>query len=83
MSECGSGKQYACPACGATATRVVNTASMRSCVVRTRKCMLCGYAHDTCEAAMEISNLLRDAMSLVIEGRAIMQEMKNNADAHR
>lgn len=51
--------------------------------MRTRKCMLCGYAHDTCEAAMEISNLLRDAMNIVIEGRAIMQEMKTGAGAHR
>lgn len=81
MSENGSGKQYACPACGASVTRVINTASMRSCIVRTRQCMFCGYTHDTCEAPMDVSALLRDAMSFVVEGRALMREMKENKTA--
>lgn len=81
MNENGSGKQYACPACGASATRVINTSSLRSCIVRTRQCMFCGYTHDTCEAAMDVSALMRDAMSLVAEGRALMQEMRENRTA--
>ena len=76
MNEGGCGKQYACPACGAAATRVVKTSSMRSCIVRTRRCQLCGYTHETCEAAMEVSELLRDAMRFVVEGRTIMQTLK-------
>lgn len=76
MNENGSGKQYACPACGASATRVINTSSVKSCIVRTRRCLLCGYTHDTCEAAMEVSELMREAMSFVVEGRTLMQEMR-------
>jgi len=76
MNENGTGKQYACPACGSATTRVVNTASMRSCIVRTRRCLFCGYMHDTCEAKMDVSELMRDAMKFVVEGNALMQEMR-------
>lgn len=43
---------YCCPACGESVTTVVQTATLSDCIIRTRKCLYCGYKHDTGEVAL-------------------------------
>ncbi len=80
MSMNGYAKQYACPACGKAATTVISTSSLKSCIIRQRRCLECGYIHETCETGMEMSALAREAIHIVTENRALMLK-QNNAPA--
>ncbi|MBE6441306.1 MAG: hypothetical protein J6N67_06140 [Desulfovibrio sp.] len=58
---------YLCPACGKSTTSVIQTASLSSCVIRTRRCLTCGHIHETTEIAVDTASALREAVRVLAE----------------
>lgn len=64
---------YECPACHTQAkTAVVRSMPMRDCIVRTRKCLVCGAEHETAEVA--IGKNVKFYMGLT-KGRVAVKEL--------
>lgn len=66
----GHDRGYKCPACGEAATSVVQTSTLSRCVIRNRKCLYCGYAHETCEFPMEVGEAILEAANVLTENSA-------------
>lgn len=62
-------KGYQCPSCGKATTHVVQTSSLSSCIIRIRRCNLCGYSHETVEVQMDISSSIRKAANILQQAK--------------
>lgn len=53
---------YACPYCGCKGqTTVLRTINHRDCIIRTRKCEVCGMSHTTVEVSFNIADSVKAA----------------------
>lgn len=69
MSE----RRYQCPACGSSETIVWCTRAFSDLILRSRKCLVCGYIHKTIETRLDseetwksIKNIISDAKSTIL-----------------
>lgn len=46
------GDGYKCPACGVAATIITKTVPISDCIIRIRKCLVCGFKHKTSEVSI-------------------------------
>lgn len=54
--------RYVCPFCGnVSKTHVVRTIAYRQCILRIRKCRICGKTHETIEVAFDHAATLKSA----------------------
>lgn len=58
---------YLCPCCGKPATNVDRTTTLPYCIIRVRRCLECGYHHETVEMEMEASKAIKQAVKMIVE----------------
>lgn len=58
---------YRCPACGQNTTTVMRSTSLPRCVLRIRRCILCGHVHETCEMRLSVTDALKSGMKSLVK----------------
>lgn len=56
-------RSYKCPYCGYEETFVVQTISVERCVIRKRKCRVCGLSHITGEAPIDLESAIYNTIN--------------------